>query len=1010
VGCIAFEYKSRTHIKDIIELSKQQGDMNRIPTLRATSFFCLAYLFVFAPWSNLYTQPQLSNDDKREISYQAKLLINEMEILLNVLSIKGTTLSESQIITENSYASSSTQIFRSDQVVMDDDIDPMHTVQPLQNPSKITIKEYLNAIYLLYNKSDQPSIEFTNIKASEVKQRDYIYVQVLFDSKFNNSHKEINTPYQLTQRVAEVRAEFVNNTWQTQIASVIFWDPSRVFQDTVYTADASALLASVDKNSLQVGGLAAGDTESPRFISAEEERRYREFLRRRTDSITQRRMDSIAQKFFEDYYKKLGMRQERERKEMEAQFTAKMENYKTALDGSDYQQAKRSLEDAKPFAATAAQKALIENGMLKVNRILTDRARLKREKLEDAQMRARRFSAMKYYDDAVRWYREALKLEPSLYGLNDSISKMSKMDAYLERFRTQVKQNPDEAIKELNREIRDNRNIADLYLLRGWAYEKDDKAKKAFDDYEEAIDRYPNYRDAFIQRGNLFLKEGDATQTVADYSMALAIYDQDTGLCVRKAKLHLQLQEIDKAVDAYSKAIAVYPNEVNWYMIRGRLHRQIGQYDHALNNFAQAASLAPNDPQTWYHKGLAYVDLNDLYGAASEFAKARSLNLDYEGVQQIKAIAYATYQKGLQATEVQSYRAAIDFFDKSLAISAEFKEAWYEMGKARLSIKDALGAINNFSEAINLDDQFYEAFYQRGIARVQNDQLSLAAKDFEESGRIQPSFVEAHIKAGDTYTALKRFSDGLQAYRKVIALDAENERVYYRMGILYAQMLDYQNALRSFETAIDLNKEFAEAYYQKALVYLSTDKVNNAESDLSDAIKYDPNFAEAYFERGKIYRYEDENISKALEDFTAAVNAKDGYTEALVERGKAYLADGTYNQAYKDLELAAESDNSLLADADFRYHLGMSNLNVNQAHIARGHFQEAQQLSEQEQPRIIMGLAYCDLMEQRFDPGYELLQEALKKGNFTKKEVVKTDLGKRFKKDKRFKRLVKAYL
>jgi len=120
--------------------------MKRISIFHLFNGWLLLFIIAAYPCK---AQDDLKPDDKREISYQAKMLIKEYEILLNVLSMKGTTLFESQVIINNSYTPTSTQIFTDSLVVVEDDIDPVHTTEKLQDPPKSSIRDYLNALYRL---------------------------------------------------------------------------------------------------------------------------------------------------------------------------------------------------------------------------------------------------------------------------------------------------------------------------------------------------------------------------------------------------------------------------------------------------------------------------------------------------------------------------------------------------------------------------------------------------------------------------------------------------------------------------------------------------------------------------------------------------------------------------------------------------------------------------------------------------------------------------------------------
>ena len=168
----------------------------------------------------------LTEKDKTRIKYEAKEFILELEGLMNMIAMPGLNKYDRDVIKENSYTSSGNQIFLDDKVIIEDDIDPKN----YKFNSKIkdlNVARYLNDLDLFYSKTEKKTIVFSNIKSSEVRKKDYIYLEVYFESRFKGKHITINEPYKPTKRVATIIAKKEGRNWNMLIGSIVHYNPSK---------------------------------------------------------------------------------------------------------------------------------------------------------------------------------------------------------------------------------------------------------------------------------------------------------------------------------------------------------------------------------------------------------------------------------------------------------------------------------------------------------------------------------------------------------------------------------------------------------------------------------------------------------------------------------------------------------------------------------------------------------------------------------------------------------------
>ncbi|GAB3709446.1 hypothetical protein GCM10027592_45590 [Spirosoma flavus] len=130
-----------------------------------------------------------------------------------------------QLISQ-SYQPSENQIFYSDLITIEDDIDPNH-VSSDKTDDDVNVEKYLTNLSLFYSKTDQPNtIVFSRYSFLPARpEKDFILKKCFFTSTFRGKHTQIDKAYLPTNRVVEMRAERINKKWQVRIIRMGFFQP-----------------------------------------------------------------------------------------------------------------------------------------------------------------------------------------------------------------------------------------------------------------------------------------------------------------------------------------------------------------------------------------------------------------------------------------------------------------------------------------------------------------------------------------------------------------------------------------------------------------------------------------------------------------------------------------------------------------------------------------------------------------------------------------------------------------
>jgi hypothetical protein len=212
----------------------------------------LALVFAFR---TAKAQDSLSLRDATEIRYKAGNMVGqELRDLLNAISSTAFETQEIADVIHGAYSEGRNRIFRDSAVDIEPDINP--TFQTGAQSGDEPLEKYLKDLDILYKKSDSSTIGFSNIRTSNVKKKDIVYVKVYFNAFFKGGSTVNDQAYVQTNRIAEVEAMKDKNQWKVYIVRLGFLNPA----DTTGGDVTNNIPLKVDVIAFQ--GLTAKSTEA----------------------------------------------------------------------------------------------------------------------------------------------------------------------------------------------------------------------------------------------------------------------------------------------------------------------------------------------------------------------------------------------------------------------------------------------------------------------------------------------------------------------------------------------------------------------------------------------------------------------------------------------------------------------------------------------------------------------------------------------------------------------------
>lgn len=357
----------------------------------------------------------------------------------------------------------------------------------------------------------------------------------------------------------------------------------------------------------------------------------------------------------------------------------------------------------------------------------------------------------------------------------------------------------DGAIADFLAVLKVNPNDPDTLFSLGASYQ----AKKDFDNaikcYQQAIAANPKsqqFKDAleqaYVKKAEPIIAAAVAKHQAKDYDAAIAGYTQALQITPNNASLWYNIasaeyakQEYNRAKDAYQKALGLDPKGqvADWYLI-GAIDENFNRVPEALGEYQKYLKEAP--------KGTYAAAAQERFNILSKGGKPEKIKSEAQLAQE-KA-ADEQYQQAVKLQQSKQYDAALDLYQKALAIAPNNADYVFALGTLYQAMNKIPNALEQYQKAQQLAPNNTDI--PKYIAQLKDDQ---AGAIFDQGSAKQT--------AGDNVAAIELYKQGL-------AIAPKSPRVWTNLGIAYQQTDQYGPARDAYQKAyeIDAKSEIGNLY------------------------------------------------------------------------------------------------------------------------------------------------------------------------------------------------------
>ena len=258
-------------------------------------------------------------------------------------------------------------------------------------------------------------------------------------------------------------------------------------------------------------------------------------------------------------------------------------------------------------------------------------------------------------DEAIRHYREALRLNP------DFAQAHNNLGAALEK-----EGQTDEAIRQYQEALRLKADYAEAHNNLGIIFYQQSRTDEAIRQFKEAIALKPVLAEAHYNLGAALDMKGQIDEAAREYQEALRLQPDYANAHYNLGVALGQKGQVGEAIRHYQEAIRLQPDYAEAHSTLGIFFYQQGRIDEAIRAFQEAVHLRPNRADAHNNLGMALSSKGRLDEAVSQIQEALRLEPNY---------AEAHYNLGVALARKGQTDEAIRQFQEALRLKPDFAYA-----------------------------------------------------------------------------------------------------------------------------------------------------------------------------------------------------------------------------------------------------------------------------------------------------------------------------------------------
>lgn len=323
-------------------------------------------------------------------------------------------------------------------------------------------------------------------------------------------------------------------------------------------------------------------------------------------------------------------------------------------------------------------------------------------------------------DEAVNAYREATRLDPSMYDawyeLGWCLNDMKDYGGALYSLRKAKALKPD---------------YVRVYFEMGWAFEKTSKTDSAIKYYNSCLVMKSDYSSASRQLG--YIAYHDEKYELALQHFSRYEYNTKTSITdylywYRKGFIQNATKDYKGAKESLIKSLELKKDYFNSYLELGFAHSRLKENDEAIAQYSKAIELDPKSHVPYNGIGEVYRDnIKNLDEAMRWYKKSLAISPNERK---------ANFGIGYCLNSQSKYNDAIAYLKKAIESEETYTAAYVEIGYSYYMIRSNSLALENLNRAMSLNPSNENSRYYAGLVYIDQRNKTMAQKMVDDLKKL----------------------------------------------------------------------------------------------------------------------------------------------------------------------------------------------------------------------------------------------------------------------------------
>lgn len=429
------------------------------------------------------------------------------------------------------------------------------------------------------------------------------------------------------------------------------------------------------------------------------------------------------------------------------------------------------------------------------------------------------------HDEAIRLFREALKLDPTnlpaKLGLSDALTAKAdvladgeNLDLAVRNYEEAKKLNPEnhaafaglgevqqslgrdrDAVTNFEAALKKNPALNELYLPLGISYYNLGEIAKADENLTKAAAQNPESAEAKMYLGLVRMKQNKNGEAASEIKSSLAIDSNNADAHYFLATAYASDNRDGEARAAYAKALDADPRHVD-----ARFDLAVSDYN--AENYAAAAE--------GYHK---VVTEEPTHGDAQYYLG--------DTFRQQERHDRASEQYGVAAVYVKDEPELYSSWGYSLG----HEKKWESAGDKLKTASEMRGDAVDHSNVAWAYNNGAEVDKTSGNEKAAGEKLAAGRDSSKKATELNPNLGSAFVNLGTALNGLGEHDNAVIALERAVTLNGDWYFALNELGRAYRSLGRFADAIARFDRAVKLNGKFTRGlYYLAEAQYASGDK------------------------------------------------------------------------------------------------------------------------------------------------------------------------------------------